>query len=483
MTEIAPDGRETFASVEAEQQVLASILVENANFHKIAEQITAADFATPLHGRLFATIVEMIDSGVAATPITLGARFDGDPDFVATGGRRYLVRLLANSISTGAIRDYADLVLDAKLRRDLAAAMRDADAAIGDPAIGAGAAAARLEEVAGTVSARSARKALYSTHISAVTTAVDRMNAAFSDDESIAISTGVRQLDRKLNGGFRAGQLIVIAGRPAMGKSTTAHNIALHNSRVEPGRPPRPTFYGTLEMEAWELAQRGISRNLRETGGPRIPYNLLTSGEIGKSQFSAVVEEASRQRAIPIVYGEREVKDLRRFRSAVLRYAAECRESGFPLSLVVLDYVQRMFVRGVKEGKETINRCTDELKALAQELGVPVVLLSQLNREVERRDPPIPQLADLKESGSLEEDADVVIFTYRPEYYSVQKIGQAKNERDRLDAEADYYAHRGQVQYIVAKQRAGSTGMITAFHDLPCNLISSDRASDPEALV
>lgn len=259
--------------------------------------------------------------------------------------------------------------------------------------------------------------------------------------------------------------------------TSVAQNIALNVA--EGGRG---VFFGSLEMVGEELAPRMISRGLYAQGLD-VPYSRMLRGELTPDEMRAYILETKRQADLPILIGEREVRDVAAFRSAARRAQQSFADTDTPLGLIVVDYVQQL---ATTEGKSTYDRASagsDMVKTLAMQMGVPVLALAQLSRAVEMRDPPVPNLSDLRETGKLEEDADVVIFCYRDSYYLERKIEHVKGtdteKENDLRAKLSYV--QDQIDLIVAKQRSGAIGTVTAFASLPHCHVGSDRVGhDPQ---
>lgn len=241
--------------------------------------------------------------------------------------------------------------------------------------------------------------------------------------------------------------------------TTAAQNIAYHAAKNGTG-----VFFGSLEMLGEELASRFLSKGLAESGHS-IPYSRMIKGRLSEAEMRAVVAEAKRQEALPLKIGERDVREVRRFRSAVKRARQEMADTACPLGLVIVDYVQKMAVDGSRGAYEAASAASDMCKDLAMDLGIPVIALAQLSRAVEQRDPCIPMLSDLRETGKLEEDADVVIFCYRDAYYLQRKLDAVPSDdiETRNDLSYALSQSANNLDLIVGKQRSGPTGTVKAF--------------------
>lgn len=465
-------------SIEAEQQALGAILGNNALFDQVSDILTPDRFYDPVHADIFKSIADRVSAGQIASPVTLAPEYRDHEGMKELGGLQYLVRMVAASISSFAIRNYAQSIVDTYLRREL---LRDVQSATVELASGKGSApeiAFRLESAVGRVTSTNAAKPLIRSHLSAIMGAVKQINEAYQGGSSVGVSTGIPQLDAKIQK-LRPGQLIILAGRPGMGKTTVAQSIAFHVAAIE----GLGVCFESLEMTGEELGVRFISRGLAERK-IYIPYNAMIGGRLSEPQMRDIVEEGKRQQDLPMIIGERDVRELNRLRASVRRAKQQLEGAGKPLSLVVVDYVQRISCDTSKSFHERIARATDMLKTIAMEFAVPVVALAQLNRDVERREPPIPMLSDLKESGSLEEDADVVIFCYREAYY-MQRAFDAMDPGDpkRIEMKADLEAAAKDIDLIVAKQRSGPTGTVKAFADMAYSIITADRSAEDARLI
>jgi replicative DNA helicase len=464
-------------NIEAEQQLLGALLADNTRLDHVTDALAPEMFYDPVHGQIYERIKARVEAGELASPVTLKWDFEASGALKDLGGTGYLVKLVGASISSG-FRDYARLIVDLHGRRELVRSAEEAIELVNAGDRSTAELALALETKAGALASKSSLKPLVRSHLSALTGSISQINDAYSGARKVGVSTGVPALDEKL-GFLRPGQLIVVAGRPAMGKSTVAQNIMYAAAMAGVG-----VFNGSWEMEGEEVGTRLISRGLADHGA-NIPYSRMIKGALSEDEMRATVEEAKRQQALPIYYGERDVRDLARFRSAVRRAQQEMAGTATPLGLVIVDYIQQMQDDTARSAYERASRASDACKSLARELGLPVVACAQLSREVERRDPPIPQLSDLRETGKLEEDADVVIFTYREAYYLSKAIQNF--EGNNFDELADLKYRMGQVEHdlslMIAKHRGGPTGMVKAFVDLATCHVMPERPTTAEDLI
>lgn len=450
----APDqDQEPPSNIEAEQQLLGALLTNNANFDKITDLLNKDHFYDPVHQRIYEIIERRVDSGLIASPVTLKSHMTHDQGLQELGGLGYLANLAAASVSAFAVRDYASLIVEEHAKRQILASAESACFDIRQGDAPSNEIANRLEDEVARISATVTTKPLTHSFLSSMTGALEQINDAYQGTQKFGVDSGIASLDR-LIGGLRPGSSIVLAGRPSMGKTTIAHNIALNVARSGNG-----VFFASLEMTSEELAMRAFS-NLLAARGQALPYNKIIRGDLKEDQFRAIVDVAQEHEALPLIIGERECRNVSRFRSAARR--AQQQLSGTPneLRLVVVDYVQKLEIPNSRNTYEEVSRVSDAIKNLAMDLNVAVIGLSQLSRGVENRDPPVPMLSDLRESGKLEEDADAVILAYRPAYYLAKKLDTDDGEDvgKTADLRAALEKCELDVDLIVAKQRQGATG-------------------------
>lgn len=467
-------GQEPPHNIEAEQGLLGAILVNNRAYEKVSEIVNSEEFADPVHGRIFEACGKLIEGGTQANPITLKSQFDQDESLQETGGAQYLVRLAASVVTVINAEDYAHEIHDAFLRRCAIDAARElsADAYCRDGAHTAEdciqMAQSRLDEIQG-VSATSGDLEKIEGAALAV---YERAKKVMEEGPGVGgLSTGVSDLDRAI-GLMQPGRLYIMGGRPAMGKSALAIAIAENVASSSTKEEPRHVAFFSLEMQSPEIACRlvakstGITQTQQEEG----PLDHNDVMRIG-----AAVADIERLHLHIDDTAQRSLAEMRR-RAKRLK-----RRHG--LSLLVVDYIQLM---GLNRGQRAENRVqvvsefTSGLKALAKELDVPVIALSQLSRALEQREDKRPVLADLRESGSIEQDADVVMFVFREQYYlekgePVQRLDESDDKfHDRCDAwESRLEACRGVLDVLVPKRRSGPSGMARLFCDLSRNKITN----------
>ena len=460
-------------NIEAEQALLGAILINNEAFHRVADFLRPEHFYEPVHARIFGAIANLINRGQLADPITLKVLFEEDEDLRQLDGAQYLGRLARAAETIINAQEYGRLIHDLALRRGLIRLGEDVVNVAYDPRVEEPARAQievteqRLFNLAQEGEVEGGFKAF-----PAVLASTGRMiETAFRKDGRLTgVPTGLTDLDEKL-GGLHPSDLIILAGRPSMGKSALAMTIAanaagtLADEDVEgtvDGRYPVGVF--SLEMSAEQIAMRLLSAEAD------IGSDDLRRGKIRESDWHRVVQASVSLQTRPLY-----IDDTPALSVAALRTRARRLKRREGLALVVVDYLQ--LVHPTNKGNQTsrvteIAEITQGLKALAKELHVPVLALSQLSRAVEQREDKRPQLADLRESGAIEQDADVVMFVYRDEYYQERSEPKQRpdesNERfmERYEGwQKRYEASRGVADVIIAKQRNGPIGAIRLAFD------------------
>jgi len=451
-------------SIEAEQQLLGAILTNNDVFDRISTIVDENHFHDPVHGRIFAVAAARIGRNALASPVTLKAFLEDDEGLKERGGATYLVQLAGSAISSFAARDYAQIIRDLATRRELIRLGQDIAARaqhIGvenEPADQIVEAEQSLYRLAEQGVARSG----FVSFLRAVTDAVQVANAAYQRDGGLAgLATGLVDLDRKL-GGLHKSDLLILAGRPSMGKTSLATNIAFNIARAyrkgqlsdgsEGAVDGGVVGFFSLEMSAEQLAARILSE------AAEVPSEQIRRGDMTEAEFRRFVEAAKTLESCPLFIDDTPALPISQIAARARRLK---RTSG--LDLLIVDYLQ--LARGSSRVSEAnrvqeVSEITQGLKAIAKELDIPVVALSQLSRQVESRDDKRPQLSDLRESGSIEQDADVVMFVFREEYYK-EREKPGEHELDRMAAwQQDMERLHGKAEVIIGKQRHGPIGTV-----------------------
>ena len=449
-------------SIEAEQQLLGAILTNNDLFERVAPILGAEHFYDPVHARIFETASARIAKNNLASPVTLKAFLEDDAGLAELGGPAYLVRLAGAAISSFAVRDYAEMIYDMAIRRELImvgneiaakAARVDVDSEPKEQIIEA-------EQKLYALAEQGQTEQGFQSFLTAVTDAVKVANAAYQREGGLAgVSTGLVDMDKKL-GGLHRSDLLILAGRPSMGKTSLATNVAFNIARAykkgltssgeEGAIDGGVVGFFSLEMSAEQLATRILSEVAE------IPSNQIRRGDFTESEFRRIVDAAKELEAAPLFIDDTPALPISQLAARARRLK---RTHG--LDVLFIDYLQ--LVRGTGRSENRVNEISEitmGLKAIAKELDIPVIALSQLSRQVENREDKRPQLSDLRESGSIEQDADVVMFVFREEYYKerekpgdheLDKMGIWQEEMERL---------HGKAEVVIGKQRHGPIGTV-----------------------
>jgi len=461
--EAAPLYRTAPHNIEAEQALLGAILVNNEAFYRVSDFLEARHFFEPVHQNIYEIAGSLIRVGKIANPVTLKTFLPADVDIAGLTVNQYLARLAAEATTVINAEDYGRTVYDLSIRRSLIVIGEEmVNVAFDAPVDFAPReqiedAERRLYELAETGKYDGG----FQRFAAALTTAVDMAARAYQRDGRLSgLASGLQDLDRMM-GGLQHSDLVILAGRPGMGKTSLATNVAYNIARAWRGdvRPDGhiETVNGgivgffSLEMSAEQLATRIISEQTE------IPSYRIRRGEIDPSDFDRIASVAREMEAIPLYIDETGGLSIAQLAARARRLK---RQRG--LDLLVIDYLQLLqgSTRRAAEGRvQEVTEITTGLKALAKELNVPILALSQLSRQVESRDDKRPQLADLRESGSIEQDADVVLFVFREEYYLKNKEPRAGTD-EHFKWQTDMEAVHGKAELIIGKQRHGPTGTV-----------------------
>ena len=469
-------------NIEAEQALLGAILVNNEAFYRVSDFLTPEHFFEPIHQKIFQIARDLIRVGKIATPVTLKTFLDATIDIGGMTLSQYLARLAAEATTIINAEDYGHTVYDLSIRRDLIKVGEDMvnvafDAPVDfAPRAQIEDAERKLFELAET----GRYDGGFQGFGQALTTAIDMAANAYQRDGKLSgIATGLDDLDRMM-GGLQKSDLIVLAGRPGMGKTALATNIAFNvanawQGTVKPDGHTETTNGGVVgffscEMSAEQLATRIIAE---QTG---IPSNQIRRGGISGDEFEKIKDYSIRLQNLKLYVDETGGLSIAQLAARARRLK---RQRG--LDLIVVDYLQLLTgssKRGAENRVQEITEITTRLKALAKELQVPVMALSQLSRQVESREDKQPQLSDLRESGSIEQDADVVMFVYREEYYHLMRK-PSESDREKFAAwMADSDKYYGRAEVIIGKQRHGPTGTVQLAFEGATTKFSSLAQSD-----
>ncbi|MDC0046124.1 replicative DNA helicase [Candidatus Pelagibacter sp.] len=439
-------------NIEAEQAVIGSILVSNDIFDEISIIISSLNFYDPMHQKIFEAIESLVYKGMLANPITLKNYFEDEKDDINVP--EYLVKITKFSTSVRQAVEYSKIIYDMFVRRELIKISENTidSAKLNDLDTNGQSIIENSERQLFDLAEKGSFNSSLIKFDEAMKQTIEMASAAYKNEEGIVgVPTGLKDLDDKL-GGLHQSDLIIIAGRPSMGKTSLATNIAFNAAQKlqESGKKSSIAFF-SLEMSSEQLSTRIISEQAR------ISSNDIRRGRISNDQFDKFLETSKNIAELPLYIDETPAISI-----AALSNRARRIKRLFGLSMIVVDYIQLM--RGTtfnKDGRvQEISQITQGLKAIAKELAVPVVALSQLSRQVEQRDDHKPQLSDLRESGSIEQDADVVMFVYREGYYLQRKEPrEATVEHAEWQAKMNEVAHLAQI--IIGKQRHGPIGNVT----------------------
>ncbi len=451
-------------NIEAEQAVLGSILVSNEIFDDISPIINSGNFFDPMHQKIFSAIEKLIFGGMLANPITLKNLFENEKDDLDIPD--YLIKITKFASSSRQTVEYSKLIYDLFVKRELIKISENLTYTAKSNDLNKDGKTI-IEDTEKTLFDL-AEKGNFSSSLikfdEAMRQTIEMASSAYKNEEGIVgVPTGLTDLDNRL-GGLHKSDLIIIAGRPSMGKTALATNIAFNAARKiqDDGKKSSIAFF-SLEMSSEQLSTRIISEQ------SRIKSNDIRRGKISEEQFDKFIETSKNISELPLYIDETPAISI-----AALSNRARRIKRLFGLDLVVIDYIQLMRANNAREGRvQEISEITQGLKALAKELSVPVLALSQLSRAVEQRDDKKPQLSDLRESGSIEQDADVVMFVFREAYYLQNKEPRpATVEHAEWQAKMNELSHLAEL--IIQKQRHGPTGtvmlefeaMFTKFKDL-----------------
>jgi replicative DNA helicase len=463
-------------NLDAEQAFLGALLYDNELFHRVADWLKPEHFYDPVHGRIFDTASDLIGRGSLADAVVLKTQFDKDDGLREIGGTTYLAVLMEGAVSGNAAIEYAKIIYELALRRELIRIGHDlANAASQDAEIQARSLIQDIEQQLYNLAEEGSASRGFVSFKQALAESVESASAAYERDGGLAgISSGLNELDRKL-GGLHPSDLIILAGRPSMGKTSLATNIAFNIAKAyqfeEQPDGSKKTVRGgvvgfySLEMSAEQLATRLIADHTS------IPGYMIRQGTIDAAQYEEIRDGVLEIQALPLF-----IDDTGGLPISALAARARRLKRTHGLDIIIVDYLQLITSSRARAGAsrvEEVSEVTQNLKALAKELNVPIIALSQLSRQVENRDDKKPQLSDLRESGSIEQDADVVLFVYREAYYK-EREKPREDTPEYLAWEEEFRRIEKVAEVIIGKQRHGPIGsaklafdgMLTKFTDL-----------------
>lgn len=483
ITETDAAYRQPPSNIEAEQALLGALLVNNEALTHIGDQLTAEHFYEPVHTRIFEAIQKMHDKALIASPVTLKHYFEQDEAMAAHGGASYLVKLAASAVHVINIADYSHLIYDLAMKRALIA--------IGEEVVN-GAYAHDIDDTA-IQQVERAEQQLFTLSSQGVGTnkgfralkhpvleAVQRAEAAYKNSSRIVgVDTGLDDLNGML-GGLQRSDLLILAGRPSMGKTALATNIAYNAAKAfvreaEEGglsaKEMKSVGFFSLEMSGSQLAMRLLA------SACAFPSTKLQHGTMNADDFHVLMRESTLMSQMPF-----HIDDTPALSIAALRTRARRLKRTHNLGLLVVDYLQLVrpsSSRSQDNRVQEVSEITQGMKAIAKELDVPVIALSQLSRAVESREDKRPLLSDLRESGSIEQDADVVMFIFREEYYVGRQEPSMDDEAKYAKWQEDMSRVHNIAEVIIAKHRNGPIGNVRLYFDSTItqfgNLARDDR--------
>ncbi len=457
-------------NLEAEQALLGAVLSNNRALEKVAEFLNPDCFSNPIHGKIYEICCQFNQQGRIADPITIKAYFKDDEALKSVGGTDYLAELAAASTNIINAYDYGRQILDCYIRRQMIALGTDIvndafDIALNDEAVGQiEQAEKRLYEIATGNDLSGGPKAIKDAMDTSLKTLQEAMN---SPNGLSGVTTGLSDVDDVLSG-LHNSDLIILAGRPGMGKSAMALTIA-YNAAVKfeeenkkEGIEKKSVAFFSLEMSAEQLASRILSAKAQ------IPGDKMRSGKINEEQFDELAAGASLLCRLPLFIDETSGITVSAIKNRARRLKRD-KEKG--LGLIVIDYLQLISSNSRSENRvQELSEMTRQLKIMAKELNVPVLVLSQLSRLVEQRENKRPQLSDLRESGSIEQDADVVMFVFRENYYlkNDKPVQRANETADKynlriIDWQKQLQETLNTAELIIAKHRHGKTATVPLY--------------------
>ncbi|MCE9507724.1 MAG: replicative DNA helicase [Alphaproteobacteria bacterium] len=449
---------------EVEQALLGALLVNNKALEKVSEFLRAEHFYNPVHGRIYDAIAKFIERGQDASPITLKNFFEKDADLSHVGGGQYLSDLASSVISVANVADYGRTIYELHLRRALIAMGEDVvnDAYDHNIDLDASQQIEQTERRLFELATAGEVKGGFVAFRESLTRAIAQAQVAYQREGQVTgVTTGLIDIDKKL-GGLQKSDLVILAGRPSMGKTALATNIALSAARAHVEHHAKEgavVGFFSLEMSAEQLATR-ILADLSNVASDKI-----RRGEVRDTDFHKFVEASQTLSSVPLF-----IDDTPALTISAIRTRARRLQRQHKLGMIVIDYLQLIQGSGRANADnrvQEVSEITRGLKAIAKELDVPVLALSQLSRAVENRDNKRPQLSDLRESGSIEQDADVVMFVYREEYYleREQPARRPEEGEDKFNQRYADWQKRMEESFkvaecIIAKQRHGPIGTI-----------------------
>lgn len=451
------------ANVEAEQMLLGAIMINNEAINRVVEFLRPEHFYESIHQKIYQAINTILDKGMSATPTSLRSMIGHDEQFQKAGGNEYLTKLATIAVTVINVYDYGHIIYDLAIRRNLINIGED----IVNTAYASGidhSSSSQIEDAEHHLFQLASDGSIERGFIKmkdSVTNSLNMINIAMKNDDHITgTTTGLIDLDKKLSG-FHKSDLVILAGRPSMGKTALAINLAINACRhlmgkhhISDGVMPSVGFF-SLEMSSEQLTTRILSMQTS------IDSSSLKSGRVSEEHYNDLRKEALELSNFPFF-----VDDTPALTIGAIRTRARRMQRKHNLSILFIDYLQ--LIRGNNSKSENrvleISEITQGLKALAKELNIPIIALSQLSRAVEQREDKRPMLSDLRESGAIEQDADIVMFIYRDEYYMARKEPAMGTPQHSEWLEKLNQVHNI-AELIIAKHRNGPIGTVQLFYD------------------
>ena len=440
-------------NIEAEQTILGSILANNEIFDEITDQLDESYFFDPIHQKIYKIIANLISKGLLANPVTIKNFFNSKEELIEIGGIDYLVKLTKVSTTKNQIKYYSQLLSDLYIRRQLINISEETleESKNKDLEISGTNILENTERKLFEIAERGEFQRSFVTFKDALKETIDMATAAYKNDQGIVgVPSGLTDLDDRL-GGLHKQDLLIIAGRPSMGKTALATNIAFNASlNIKKNNLKTSVAFFSLEMSSEQLSTRILSEQ------SRIKSNDIRRGKINQDDFERFIEASKNLETLPL-----HIDDTPSITISALSNRARRLKRKEGLDLIVIDYIQLMKSSGYRNESRVLEiaEITQGLKALAKELDVPILALSQLSRQVEQREDKKPQLSDLRESGSIEQDADVVMFVFREQYY-LEKQEPKPGTAEHVEWQEKMSQIHNEAEILIGKQRHGPTGVI-----------------------
>ena len=452
---INKEAKELPHNAEAEQGLLGAILLNNDIADEVNSIIDSNHFFEEIHKRIYEVVNRLIAKGQLATPVTLKSYFEVEKTLEEIGGSSYLARLANAAVSLEYAKNYAQIIYDLAVRRNLyiLGGNIEHSALESDIDINPSELIETAEKELYQISEKGSQLHAMQNFSNSLEDAMEQITKAYENDSSVTgISTGFVDLDQKL-GGLHPSDLLILAGRPSMGKTSLATNIAFNIAKkaYDTNNKDSNVAFFSLEMSAEQLATRVLSEQAK------ISSNEMRKGNLSESDLDTLVSTSHKIVEMPLF-----IDDTPAINIATLASRARRLKRKHGLGVIIVDYLQLLRPPKTSRGESRVlevSEITQGLKALAKELNIPILALSQLSRQVEQREDKRPQLSDLRESGSIEQDSDVVMFIFREEYY-LERTAPSPGTSEYIDWQQKMSEIHGQAELLIGKQRHGPTGNI-----------------------